>query len=216
LIASLLTKCCKTFRAIQLTAESGLGQDASVLARQLFEIAVAVKFILQRDTLLRATMFAAHEDQRALVALEEMSKIKGLKSGSPENVAKQRAKVKAWEPSFENVEVLKSVRRHWSGDSLQWAAKEVDLLSAYATMYRYTSTFAHGSDPNAHFFIRPGDKTPTLKLVPGGDEVQPVLDSSIILLAIIFEVANETLGLGEDDVVERIKAEVRGQERRVS
>lgn len=67
LIVSLLTKACKTFRAIQLTTEGGLGQDASVLARQLFETAVAVKFILREDTRTRAAMFAAHEDQRALV-----------------------------------------------------------------------------------------------------------------------------------------------------
>lgn len=212
LIASLLTKACKTFRAIQLAAEGGLGQDASVLARQLFETSVAVAFILKADTKIRAAMFAAHEDQRLLVLVEKASEVNGLENiGSAEMLEKARQKVRAWEELIPK-EVVDSVRRHWSGKTLEWAAKEVDLVSAYALMYRSTSAFAHGSDANAHFFVRPGDEAPTLKLSPGDDQVQAVLVGSIVLMRIIFGAANEAFGLGEDAVIERISAEMPSHE----
>ena len=131
----------------------------------------------------------------------------GLRSGSQENVDKRRAKVEAWKARFDDVEVLKSVRRHWSGYSLEWAANQVDLGSAYTTMYRYTSAFAHGSDVSAHFFVKKQDGIPTLKIAPGDDEVEAVLNSSIALLGVILESANERLGLGEGAIVERIRAE---------
>ena len=101
-IASLLTKACKTFRAIQLTAEGGPRQDAAALARQLFETAAAVKFITQKDTVLRATMFAAHQDWRALVPAEEAAQT-GLNRGAPEVVDMRRRTMKAWEAQFDDV-----------------------------------------------------------------------------------------------------------------
>ena len=88
------------------------------------------------------------------------------------------------------------------------------LQTAYTMMYRYTSAFAHGSDVNAHFFVRKESDVPTLKLAPGGDQIQPVLSSSISLLHDIAARLNETLGLGDDAAVERIAAEVLPQGRK--
>lgn len=208
LIASLLTKACKTYRAIQITSESGLGQDASVLARQLFETTVAVNFILKKDTQLRAAMFAAHEDRRLLVLIEEARKVEGLENiGSAEFLHKAQKKVQAWETVIPR-EAVASVRRHWSGKSLESAAKEVGLHTAYALMYRTTSAFAHGSDVTAHFFVSHDDESITLKLAPGGDQIRSVLNSSMILMRSIFAAANDGLGLGEDAVLERISAEL--------
>lgn len=210
LISSMLTKACKTFRAIQLTSEGGLGQDASVLARQLFETTVAVKFILQKDSRLRAAMFGAHEDQRFLVLVEKAVEIGGFETvGTPEMLEKAREKVRAWNEVIP-AHAVDSVRRHWSGNhGLEWAAREVDLLSAYTMMYRYTSAFAHGSDASAHFFVTHAEDVPTLKLSPGDDQVRAVLVSSMALMAKIVETVNEVLGLGEEAVVERINTEVR-------
>src|SRR4051812_648523 len=36
-VAGLLTKACKTFRAVQLLCEAGLGTDAGAMGRSLFE-----------------------------------------------------------------------------------------------------------------------------------------------------------------------------------
>jgi hypothetical protein len=136
-----------------------------VLARQLFETATAVKFILQRDTLLRATMFAAHEDQRALVLIEEASQV-GLTSGSQENVERQRAKVKAWEARFDDVKVLETVRRHWSGQSLKWAQGGRPWRRLHDDVSLHVR-LRSCSDVGAHVFVKRDTGIPTLKLEPG-------------------------------------------------
>jgi hypothetical protein len=47
-----------------------------------------------------------------------------------------------------------------------------------------------------------------MKLAPGDDQLRPVLASSIELLRIIASTFNEGWGLGEDDAVRKIEAEV--------
>ena len=76
--AGILAKCCKTVRALRAAATVGCGQDASILLRALFESTVALLWILQRDSQRRAILFAAHEDQRWLVIVEEHRKTRGL------------------------------------------------------------------------------------------------------------------------------------------
>jgi hypothetical protein len=206
-IASMVTKACKTFRAIQLTAEAGLGQDASVLARQLFETAVAVKFILQKDSEDRASMYAAYENVRHLVMVEEAVDVKAFVITDPDDTLnKARTNVEAWE-KYLSPQVLKSLRKHWSGRNLAWAAREVDMAHAYALMYRSTSAFAHGADANQHFFVTAAGGPPTLKLAPSGEQLKPVLESAINLMGVIIEAANDAFGLGEEAVIERIRAE---------
>jgi hypothetical protein len=189
-------------------ADGGLGQDAAVLARQLFETAVAIRFVMSGDRRQRAAMFAAHEDQRLLVLLEDAARSAGLSHiGTQANIEKARAKIKAWEEILRPEDVV-SVRRHWSGGSLESVAGEVGMGGAYTMMYRWTSSFAHGSDTTAHFFVKQGSNVPTLKLVPGDDQLRPVLTSALDLLRIIASTFSEGWGLGEDDAVRRIAAEV--------
>ena len=47
-VAGLFAKVCKTFRAIEHLCARGLGQDATVLARSLYEAAIAILFLLQK------------------------------------------------------------------------------------------------------------------------------------------------------------------------
>src|SRR5262245_54363772 len=56
-IVGLLTKACKTFRAIQWLVERGLHDDATALARVLMETTVAILFILQRSSRRRMLMY---------------------------------------------------------------------------------------------------------------------------------------------------------------
>jgi hypothetical protein len=213
LIASLYTKACKTFRAIQLTCEAGLGQDASVLARQLMETAVAVAFILDKDSIRRAGMYAAYEDQRLLVLLERASEIDGLKElASPEALEKARLKVRKWDSAIGD-DAVASVRNHWSGRSLEWAAGQVGMVYAYALMYRATSAFAHGADVSQHVYVKKGSDVPTLKLAPGDDQIRRVLPSSISLMRMIVGSLNAGFGLGEEAVIERIDAEIPRREK---
>ena len=105
--------------------------------------------------------------------------------------------------------VVDSVRKHWSGHDLQWAAKEVGLAEAYGTMYRRTSAFVHGSDVSTHIFGKQGTELPVLKLSPGDAELDAVIPAAMDLMYIMATRANEAFGLGEEKAVEKIVAELR-------
>jgi hypothetical protein len=73
-------------------------------------------------------MFAAHQDQRLLVPLEDAAKNEGLRHiGTPANIEQAKPKVKAWEAIL-RPDVVASVRRHWSGGTLESVSDEQEWL----------------------------------------------------------------------------------------
>jgi hypothetical protein len=79
LVLFLFAKALKTVRAVRAAALEGCGQDAMVLNRVLLETALAVTWILQRNTRRRGELFLAHQDQRVLVAVDAMAATPGLR-----------------------------------------------------------------------------------------------------------------------------------------
>ena len=56
-VMGLLTKACKTHRAVEILASKGLGEDAMTVARSCYETAMIVLFILKEDSKTRASMY---------------------------------------------------------------------------------------------------------------------------------------------------------------
>lgn len=204
----LLTKACKTFRAIRAVDLEGCGQDAAILLRALFETTTAVLWILQRNSRHRARLYAAHEDQRRLVLVQEQAKTPGLKRGAKPILGKAQERVDKWR-SLVGTKELQSVRRHWSGEpSLEAAVRRLKgWLVAYNTVYRGTSSFAHGSDPTQHANFHSDVGTPVYKLLPGVDEVDRTTTVACALLYVILKRMNERMGSGLDDSLDSIKPE---------
>lgn len=204
LAASIMTKGCKTFRAIRATALAGCGQDASILLRALFESTVALLYLLRRNSRRRAVLFAAHEDQRKLVLIEETKKTPGQKRFFKKaDVEGARAAVHRWS-GLVPLDDIKSVRRHWAGPGgLESAARSIGpgWARLYTMMYRYTSAFSHVSDPSKHLFLPKGTDVPALKLLPGGDELDRVIPMACIHLLSMAEQFGARLGLGIEEHV---------------
>jgi hypothetical protein len=151
LVMILLTKALKTFRAIKVSCEEGCGQDASILLRALFENCVAVVWILQRASRKRTILFLAYADQRALVIVKERSETPGLKRGGKRLKSEAQRRVEQWGRLLTPAQ-LASTKQHWSGEGTlkNAAAKLRGWAVAYTTVYRATSSFAHGSDAFSH------------------------------------------------------------------
>lgn len=77
--AGLLVKAVKTFRAVKVVCETGLGQDGVALIRVLFETTVAAEFVLRRNSRLRARMFLAYPCVTQLRTLRTWRQTKGFK-----------------------------------------------------------------------------------------------------------------------------------------
>lgn len=203
--SGILAKACKTVRAIRVAAAVGSGQDASILLRALFESTIALLWILQRDSKRRATLFAAHEDQRWLVIVEEHRKTPGLKRVFGKNaLAIAQANVDRWRKLLKNPSQVDSVRKHWFGSGLRGATDALGYRSgwrrAYETLYRQTSAFSHGSDANAHLFQNPVTGNPGVKLLPGFDELHKVIPMACVLVLEMATRLISRLGMKQTDL----------------
>src|SRR5438128_790798 len=78
-VAGLLTKACKTFRAVRVLCAAGLGTDAGAVARSLFETTIAIVFILKTRSKERARIFHAYDAEQRLKMLDHWKRTKGLK-----------------------------------------------------------------------------------------------------------------------------------------
>ncbi len=207
----LLTKACKTFRAIRATCLEGCGQDAGILVRGLFETTLAVLWILQRNSRHRAVLFAAHQDQRLLVMVQEGARTPGLKRRRKQYLKAAQARMDDW-LTFLDADALSSTRRHWSGErgGLEAVAQKLKgCRVAYNSVYRMTSTFAHGSDPTQHAqFYERGARGPVYKLLPGDAEVERCIVVSCVLLYAIVKRMNDRMGLGLEDTLVAMKQQV--------
>ncbi len=209
-VASILAKGCKTFPAIRGAALEGCGQDASILLRALFESTIALHYILQRDSNKRAILYAAHQDQRRLVLIEQTRRTPGVKRFfTKAELARAKAKVAQWGQLVGQAET-ESVRKHWAGPGgLEAATRMLGPRSGwprvYSLMYRKLSSFSHGSDLDDHMFTIKGADTPVVKVLPGSDELERVLPMSCTLLLAMCSRFDYRLGLGIADRTEQLK-----------
>lgn len=149
-VMGLLTKACKTYRAMQLLCEVGLIEDANSAARTLLELLIAVRWILKKDTRKRTQMFVAYRsvcDDRMFRAWKGTT---GLKRHATKRLLKEVADQLAASEAILGAKQLGKLVAGYSGMTIRKTAREVGLAVAYELYYRYASTFAHGSDLASH------------------------------------------------------------------
>jgi hypothetical protein len=201
-LASILAKSCKTFRAIRACARAGCGQDAAILLRALYETCLAALYILQKDSRKRAALYAAHTDVRKLIAVLEAKKTPGLKRRiTKTTISKAQAKADSWLALVTATE-LAAVRKHWGGpggiESVARRLRRGGWLQAYNTIYRRASAFSHGADVDVHLIATGAGNTPTVKLLPGEDEIARVARVGSVLVIAICKRMNERFGMDLD------------------
>jgi hypothetical protein len=191
----LLTKACKTFRAIQILCERGFREDANALVRVLMETTVAILFILQKRSKQRTLIYHAHGIAQSIKMLNEWKNTPGLKRKATTAMLKR-----ANEELAEYVTQLPAgtdVKRHWSGKpNLQEAVKALRGDAMYATLYRHTSSISHASDFGAQFEVDPTTGDPVLEIEP---TVKGLEAPSYAARELLWNAANRTdqrLGLG--------------------
>lgn len=96
-----------------------------------------------------------------------------------------------------------ALKGHWSGRSLEAAAKAVGLSQAYQSLYRYSSGPAHAADFASHVGVPDdGDDAIIVNLLPDGADVPRIANVGNLLLWLCAKRLNERLGLGQDSYIE--------------
>jgi hypothetical protein len=196
LLLALLAKAFKTLQAIRVVAKEGLGQDATVLLRALFETCLAIEHILRRKHRLRTRIYVAYTAHRRVVMIESWQQIRGLKRNATKallaTARKQRDEIVAILPPGT------AYQRHWSGyGSFEELTKKLKAAGGYGTFYRFASAIAHGADADDHVTGSPSG-VGTFKLLPGPAHLDQVLAVAPAALWLATSQLNRKLGLGRD------------------
>lgn len=201
-VLALFTKACKTFRAIEVAGTAGLGEDAATLARSLYETALAILFILQRNPKQRTAMLHAYAAEQSLKMLNRWKQTPGLKRRATKALFRATTETRdGWARQFPGAV---DVRRHWSGSSLEQAAARLRTDVSYQLVYRYISRHPHGADVSSHIrFNTVGE--PIFTLSPGDAHVREALTLARVMLWIAGSRINERLGLGIGSTLDSAK-----------
>jgi len=204
IVLALLAKGCKTTRAIRAVALEGAVEDVMVLLRSLYETALAVQWLLQRDTRRRAMLYVAHSEYRYLVQLREMANAAGQKRAvKASEIAEREALVAEYERVL-GKDAVARVRKHWGG-GLEGVAKSLGLRvwrRLYNSLYRFTSHHAHAGDAQLHYHYRHDRGTQprqVLGLLPSAGGLSHVLPTAEWLLLMSAKRVNDRLGMDRED-----------------
>jgi hypothetical protein len=191
----LLTKACKTFRAIQVLSERGLHEDASALVRVLMETTIAIAFILQKKSRERTLIYHLYGTAQQIKMLNEWKNTRGLKRKVPKAIfAQLNAELTK---GLKRLPVGTDVTRHWSGRrNLQQAMQALRGDVMYARLYRHTSSVSHASDFGAHFEADPTSGEFVWQLEPRVDGLEAPSYAARELLWAAANRIDDRLGLG--------------------
>ena len=213
LVMGLLTKGCKTFRAVELTAVNGLGEDAGTLTRSLYETTMAVLFILQKDSRRRAVMFHAYAAEQKVKMVRNWQRTPGLKRHATKELLMA---VEAWRDQW-RVKLPRGVNvsQHWSGSpqGLRGAATMLRADRSYEGVYRLLSAHSHGTDLESHMAYDESGGA-ELKLFPGEAYVRSNLTLSRGYLWTMADRINTRAGFSLDATLAAVRPPELGAARR--
>ena len=197
----LFIKACKTYRSVILLCQAGLTEDAFVVARGLFETALAVFWILKTASRRRAQMYLAHLSMRDRKIFLEWKRTKGIKRHATVRMMHVVDGQIAESTRILGQQSMAGLAEGYSGKSLKDTAKAVGLLPTYQIFYRHASGFGHGSDLFSHItYTQAG--VPVLHLVPGpSDNLKRVMAMSYVFFRTLIQRLNDRFGLGHDAAI---------------
>lgn len=179
----LLAKALKTYRAIELLASAGLGGNALIEARALFECGVCLLFILEQDSRNRVATYIVYveeQKQKMLRAWKDDPKL--ATNVTREAEAKLADNVKRARKLLPK-EVAEKPLKHWSGkQNLREVLQLLDGDTDYLTVYKRTSAILHVSDVDGQFIVENGGNDWPLDLGPSSKDVTEALAIAQLVL----------------------------------
>lgn len=194
-VSYLILKAFGTFRAGLELCRTGFAEDAEILGRVLFEIAVNLEFIAT-DPDEWAWVFCRFESLRMLRELKDVLPEIEAKGGRPaEDLSRAEDLVDELRRRHPNCDGWKT----WSGRSVVEMAKTAGLLPAYTPVYQRLNDLTHSSPYAAQRYMSIASEEMSLRLPP-----EPVdIDKPLVLLCDMFyrclHRADGVFGLGGKD-----------------
>ncbi|OGH47879.1 MAG: hypothetical protein A3A51_00040 [Candidatus Levybacteria bacterium RIFCSPLOWO2_01_FULL_39_10] len=153
-----LGKGHKTHEAVLILCERGFGQDAAMLVRTLFELAVTVAYIKKENSEYRAKRFLNYDwilrKRMYDYAIKNEEYKSLLTEAAPEGGIDELMRT-----ADEIQKEYKFDRRFgWSDKSIRRMAQDVNLLSIYETVYGLHSNLVHSAPRTANDYVSSPDE----------------------------------------------------------
>lgn len=206
IVLALYSKLLKTVRAIRVVGALSLVEDAQVLCRTLAETAVAIRYILQKKSALRADEYVAHKIMRTKHLMNIWSKTPGLKLRAKPIM--KMAEIHSAPYAYLGEKRLKELRRwYWGDRPMAEVFKEVGLERMYHVVYVQFAGVQHVSDAERHVNI--GDKGTVTVLLGSSDEGQMnvVLQTTLTLLWLTMSRLSRKFKMGYEADIANMKPE---------
>lgn len=184
LLQSLIAKSCKLFKAVNLLAVDGMGDESQVLVRSMFELAIHAAWITKPSNACERTERArlcvdwhdvhqlkwAEECKRNGIPLGDIDTVDWRKEVTQRLGSDELARLEAW-------------RSCW-GKDMRSLCKEVDpeLERQYLTLYKYTSHVTHSNDIERHLEAASEGEHAIPNLAPSMPDVCKALEASNLIL----------------------------------
>jgi hypothetical protein len=208
-ILGLYTKACKTFRAITLCCEHGLGQDAQALGRMLLETVIAATFILSNHSGRNTAMFLAHQLLQKVKQLNAFEATPELRDMIPREKKEQlEREVAKLNGELDEGTIGRIKTTSFCGEPLaNYAGRMEGLRVPYNILYRLGSENLHCADLMQHLDFSP-QGVPILKIIPGDDWVRQISISAATSMLVMLDAVNRAFAMGREGEIKEKQAQV--------
>lgn len=215
-----LGKAYKTHGAILLLCLQGYGEDAAILTRSLFDLTIALLYILKDktnkrvlryfhyDSIIRKKMFDYAKDVPVFAKLFEERKLHPKPGDTTIEEEEKNAKLAQKKYNYG--------RMGWSDKPIRQMAEEVGRQGAYQTVYYLQSNISHSAVRTMNDYIKAHDKGYTVDIGQSENWVQEDLVASFDFFMSIISRCNKTLRLGLAKQLNDLSKHYLGEVKRVN
>lgn len=154
IVAFALGKSHKTHEAVLLLCDRGFGQDAAILVRSMFELAVMALYIHKDKTGKLALRYMNHDwvlRKKMYGYIQSKDSIRKVMEADPRHTKEHLEEIKE---GAENAQAtFDYFHFSWSDKNLAEMAKAVRLKDVYETVYRLQSQLAHSATRSMNEYI---------------------------------------------------------------
>ena len=209
-----LAKSHKTQAAILLLSEKGFGQDAGILARSIFELAITALYIAKDETgkiverffdydwIMRANMY--NSVSRDTLFKEEFIK-KDPTRKEVKAIFSEAEKIKKKYPRIEE-------SFHWSDKGFKGMAKKVGRLDTYKSAYHLQCNLAHPNPRNTNDYFTESESRLEINAGPDDKWIKESLVATFDFFIHVVYAWNEEFNFGLklklDDLAKRYSVKV--------
>lgn len=199
-------KAYKSYQAICLLWREGFAEDAFILARTIFELALQARY-MKEEPKPRARLFAEHDPvmrYRYYLKLKKLGDsvlIQGIESRPQElsELKQHHDRLKAQYPE----------RKGWWGESIEWLAKHLgdEMEKRYAMIYWMQSNLAHSGSTSVKEYMNEEQGGLKVKCYPLPPNNAMIPQEATLFFLDIMELTAKALGINLNGEVSNALAE---------